>query len=298
MAIVWKADFFDGEIMKITPVPTLSNSYTPPRPPTGDKPFDNCICNFSIQLSSNLPFPECSQLPTFPVQEDSTMTLSCVIGRTAITQLDRLIEICVTKLVAGEESTFSLRPYREYDLVSCHLYMKLNSFETPELCEMSGGDLCTIASQLKEEGRGHFEAKRFTAAFYKFSRGLKNVTLIDEMKCPDNIQQERRSLISSLYNNLAACHLQKGNKCDYRTVIELCSKALDYAPANIKAFYRRGVALMELKEFEKARQDFLRAKDLDPTNEAIPAKLATLTQKENAFNQKHYGSGMRKMFSS
>lgn len=73
--------------------------------------------------------------------------------------------------------------------------------------------------------------------------------------------------------NMAACHLKLG---EYRDVICTCTDVIrasrddpDQCKAWSKAFYRRGVAAIELKEYESALDDLKQAHSLSPNDPSI-----------------------------
>jgi len=92
---------------------------------------------------------------------------------------------------------------------------------------------------------------------------------------------------------MTGCHVKVGNWMD---AIDLCSSVLEKDPANVKALYRRGWSYIETQEYEKANDDLLKAKELDPENKAVKIKLADLGEKEKALNAK-YAEAMKKFFS-
>jgi hypothetical protein len=54
-------------------------------------------------------------------------------------------------------------------------------------------------------------------------------------------------VITSLYINTAMCYIKLKN---WNQAVEYCTKAISKDDECLKAFYRRGVAYMELEEFE------------------------------------------------
>lgn len=93
-------------------------------------------------------------------------------------------------------------------------------------------------------------------------------------------------------SNLAACQFQWGN---YRYVADLATKVLDRQPDNVKLLYRRGVAHLEMKDFEAAKADLVEAHRLDPSNKAINEKMGHLRVLEKK-HLDHLAKAMKKMF--
>ena len=61
--------------------------------------------------------------------------------------------------------------------------------------------------------------------------------------------------VSVYYSNAATCYSRLG---EYEKTLELINEAIRLDPTFIKALYRRGVALMELKRFKEASDDFIK----------------------------------------
>ena len=61
--------------------------------------------------------------------------------------------------------------------------------------------------------------------------------------------------VAIYYSNAATCHSRLG---DNEKTLELIDEAIRLDPTFIKALYRRGVALMEMKRFKEASDDFIK----------------------------------------
>lgn len=66
--------------------------------------------------------------------------------------------------------------------------------------------------------------------------------------------------------NMAACHLKLGQ---FRDVVSNCSEVLHNSPKQSKAFYRRGVAAIEMKDYDSALDDLKQAHALAPNDRHI-----------------------------
>lgn len=62
-------------------------------------------------------------------------------------------------------------------------------------------------------------------------------------------------IVAIYYSNAATCYSRLG---DYEKTLKLINEAIRLDPTFIKALYRRGVALMELKKFKEASEDFIK----------------------------------------
>ena len=90
--------------------------------------------------------------------------------------------------------------------------------------------------------------------------------------------------------NLAACYLKSEN---HNKVTEYCGSALELEPNNVKGLFRRGQAYVKLHEYEKAKNDFTKAQELDKENKAVMNQLRqidSLMKKEKQMYQKMFTS--------
>ena len=72
------------------------------------------------------------------------------------------------------------------------------------------------------------------------------------------------------YSNAATCQSRLGN---HEKVLELINEAIRLDPTFIKALYRRGVALMDLKRFKEASEDFIKVCQEFPADVEAQKKL-------------------------
>lgn len=151
-----------------------------------------------------------------------------------------------------------------------------------------------LAAKLKERGGALFKSKRWRLAARRYSRAIKK--LIPYAR-DENISEDRLFALQTLkctcHLNLAACQLQLRQ---FELVVSNCTCALEQRSDDVKALYRRGVALTDLNEFERAESDLRRALEHDPGNKAVEAQLYRLRQKLRHQN-KLYSVAMKKMFS-
>ena len=137
------------------------------------------------------------------------------------------------------------------------------------------------AGEEKKLGNEFFKTGNLRSAIKKYHIALLYIKDIEKPNplqkmsgvAPRQISEEDQSSINDMrsicYNNLAAC-LLKDQK--YEKVIEYTTKTLDVYPSNIKALFRRGEAYMNVRNFDRAEQDFLEIKNIDE-NETCPDKF-------------------------
>lgn len=67
-------------------------------------------------------------------------------------------------------------------------------------------------------------------------------------------------------SNLTLCYLKEG---DNENVIKYANKLLQMNPDNVKILFRRGMAYTNMMEFEKAKDDLVRANKLEPQDKQV-----------------------------
>ena len=73
-----------------------------------------------------------------------------------------------------------------------------------------------------------------------------------------------------LYLNIAACQVKLEQ---YENAIKNCSKALEIDSKNVKALYRRCVALTQINDFQGACKDAEKGLSIEEDNQAIKRQL-------------------------
>lgn len=86
----------------------------------------------------------------------------------------------------------------------------------------------------------------------------------------NEVVEQRKSLLLASYLNIALCHLKKNDNFEAKAA---ATKALELDPKNEKALFRRGQALLNLKEAQLAAKDFADCLKVDPNNSAAKAQL-------------------------
>lgn len=121
-------------------------------------------------------------------------------------------------------------------------------------------------SSLKEQGNDHFKAGSIDDALACYTQAID--------LCSDD------KLLPILLKNRAAANLTKDN---FQSVIEDCTKVLDWSPNDPKALYRRCLALEQLGRFKEAFKDGSALLVADPKNKQIQPvmqRLHGVVQKE------------------
>ncbi|XP_067127237.1 LOW QUALITY PROTEIN: FK506-binding protein-like [Centruroides vittatus] len=167
----------------------------------------------------------------------------------------------------------------------------------PEIWEMSITEKWRRASHHKAKGVELYSAGKIKWAFRRFGLALRYVVSLEHDIPPEHKLDEQgmdiKGLKVSCYINIAACQLKHNN---YNSAVINCTKALELDPNNLKALFRRGVALIHIQEYERAKEDLDKVSEMEPEHPVIAKqqqKLKARVQKLNAY----YANAMKKMFS-
>lgn len=83
---------------------------------------------------------------------------------------------------------------------------------------------------------------------------------------PDDVAKRMTKTTTDNLLNIAACHVKLGN---FKEVVSFCNDILRENPNQSKALYRRGVARIQLKEYESGLDDLKQAHALSPDDKSI-----------------------------
>ncbi|CAG9313899.1 unnamed protein product [Blepharisma stoltei] len=143
-----------------------------------------------------------------------------------------------------------------------------------------------IPYQEKDEGNRLYKLGEIENASKSYSKALlavnylfKDAKIVEE----DAMKYVKEIKIPCLLN-LSACYLKL--KSSYENVIIHCSDVLSIEPENSKALYRRGVANMELANYDEARKDLKEARNLEPNDNNIYEAQVELKKKISAYKEK------------
>lgn len=175
--------------------------------------------------------------------------------------------------------------------------IELKTFtNVPHVCDMTCADKLQYARGHKDKGSQLFSAKNYRWAFRHFSWSYKYVISLEHDDVHGDVATQLKLDIQDLklkcLLNLAACQLQNYS---YDHAVENCTHALEIDPNNVKGLYRRGTALIQLQEYERAKCDLERAKSLDTKNPAIDKQLEVLKERTCKLN-KYFAVAMKKLF--
>lgn len=148
-----------------------------------------------------------------------------------------------------------------------------------EMWQMDEAEQEAAVPVLRERGNAFFKENKLEEASKKYGEALSILENCSLREKPHTTEWEKFETAKiPLLLNFSQCHLGLGN---YRLVVEHTTTVIDKDCKNVKAYYRRGKALGFIWEMERAREDLLRVKELDPT-------LSALVEKELSFFDKRW----------
>ncbi|XP_025195764.1 tetratricopeptide repeat protein 9C-like [Melanaphis sacchari] len=145
------------------------------------------------------------------------------------------------------------------------------------------------AARQKDAGNRLYGQGRFADAFHRFNRAARAVLFVRDV---DAARPDWDAMYVAVCNNMAACQLQLGN---YEHARQLSGKALSVDPSNVKALVRRCRASAELRMFDGALVDAVRALDIDPGN-AVAERYRDVAARGVDAQNARYGDMVKRMF--
>lgn len=216
--------------------------------------------------------------------------------------VDEVIEQCVCTMKEGEkcEMEISHSDLQLYDVdgqwTTCKddliCFVHLKSFtRATDVWRLSLQERVDMVMYYKNNGNTLFRQSKTVAAIKQYSKALK-LSISLEFHCNPDEKQDMLTIKGACLSNLAACYSKLGN---FDNVCKFCTKALACGVADVKCYYRRGVAYVQMNDFELARKDFAKAQEMEPSNKAIVEQLRKLNIKEKEID-KQYAKAYKNMF--
>jgi len=146
----------------------------------------------------------------------------------------------------------------------------------------SDSDRSRVANFLKGVGNEYFKNKDFASAAAKYKKALKYIGE-ERPDQSEEVKKEFDTLRLACHLNKAASHLQLKQNSD---AVEECNLALDIAPNDAKGLFRRGQALVGLKEYAEAIKSLNAAAKVAPQDKAIRQEIAKATELQKRWKEK------------
>lgn len=220
---------------------------------------------------------------------ESYRDLTFTLGEGANIGIPRGIEMALEKMKKKERVEVKLAPKYAYGStgkpdkgVPPNTYVTydidLLSFErAKESWQMDAEMKVEQAKIFKDKGTEFFKQNKFELAANKYRKIID--FLEHELSLKGDIEEERKNLLLAGRLNMAMCLLKQNEWIEARN---MCNKVLEERIDVPKAFFRRGEAHFQLKDYELAMNDFQNVLDLDQDNKAARNKVAICLQEIKA----------------
>jgi peptidyl-prolyl isomerase D len=161
-------------------------------------------------------------------------------------------------------------------------------FPEDEEVERPNGDILKVASEIKDLGNKLFKANDIEAALEKYEKSLRYLATFDEDD--EDVSAEQKLACNQLkFTNYSNTALLQNKSKAYRDAKESATKALDIAQAGklpdgelAKGYYRRAVALVNLKDDDAAVEDLTKANKLKAGDAGIVKELTAAQERLKA----------------
>lgn len=203
------------------------------------------------------------------------------------------VEKALQAMEQGEESLFTIKPKYGFGAAGSDKFnippgatlqykIKLNAFEkAKESWEMNSFEKLEQSVIVKEKGTQYFKEGKYKQAAVQYKRIVS--WLESESSLQGEEEEKAKALRLAAYLNLAMCYLKLHEPSP---ALDNCDKALELDSNNEKALFRRGEALVVMKEFDRAREDFQRVTQLYPANKAAKSQIVLCQKHIKAQHEK------------
>lgn len=267
-----------------------------------DCPLEDCDVNLRFVSISNVDVEGLSQTPEKTGMGPSPEIMLNLIEKTEFQEvclgageLPQGLDMAVHLLLPGEVSKVSCTskfaktadeiPMQTHHVPEQHLKLdvswivELVSFEKPvNWYSAEVPELMQDAQRGREKGNKLFKLGKHHLAKVRYEKTLGKLNGLRGMS------QEEAELVSAekvlCHLNLAACFIQLQ---EFGSAIQHSTKAIEFGPSCVKGYFRRGQALALLNEYDRAREDYQAAMEIDPDCKSdVEAALKKLALRERA----------------
>lgn len=174
-----------------------------------------------------------------------------------------------------KEDNRNPEPFEQTEVVDDYLMDTLYNKKRVPYIEKNNGSIVLTQQGDYKRAIEHYNKALFSIRLLIEDRNLN----IGE----DYVQKVIKEVEIPTSSNLTLCYLKEG---DYQSVIKYANKLLSTEEDNVKILYRRGMAYTHLNEFEKAKEDLMRANKLEPNNKTVLEGLKIFKQKKYDYKYK------------
>ncbi|GFR73423.1 peptidylprolyl isomerase [Elysia marginata] len=234
-------------------------------------------------------------------------TASFTLGEVEDPKICSGLEMAVKKMKEKERSKFTMAPAYAFGKEGSETLgippdailvfdVELQSFEKAKKAyEMDTPEKLDQAQIRKEKGTELFKKGLLEKAKLNYSTVLD---YLDGETLEGEEKEKRDALVLMARMNLALCELKLG---DNAKAIEHCNEALQLSENNAKAYFRRGQAHLNRKDYDLAIKDYEKVVSLEPENKAAKNHIIVCRKKlqdEHQREKKLYQNMFSKMTSS
>ena len=126
----------------------------------------------------------------------------------------------------------------------------------------------TAVYAAKQDGNRMYKEGNYEMAYKVYERGVLIINGMYQLNEKDEDEMENVECLLDLNMALASLKLE-----NWAEAINCCKMAIQIDDKNAKAYYRWSEALIGMSEYDQARQQSLKAKELEPKNIAIDKQL-------------------------
>lgn len=157
-----------------------------------------------------------------------------------------------------------------------------------------------VSDSVRVAGNAFFRHGEHMIALFKYKKSLRYLNKLHESDISNETEQKLLALeipcllnwqvylgaserigLTQLFSFSAACYLKKKK---YDLAIEVLNEALEMAPENAKALFRRGQAFHGKREYEKSVHDLQKALQYAPNDKSIMSELVAVKGEIQAYH--------------
>ncbi|XP_054631325.1 FKBP prolyl isomerase 16 [Dunckerocampus dactyliophorus] len=228
------------------------------------------------------------------VLEDRTVVekdckLVFVIGEGDVSQALEECVLCmhrgeITLLLADSQYAYGLLG-REPDIPAwaplLYQLQLLDVRDKPDPLNLLVSDRIRIGNQKRERGNFHFQREEYSMAARAYCMALDVLTTCSRDTSDGGVKEEEQEVHDyrvKCLNNLATTQLKLEQ---YNEALSTSRDVLALDSNNVKALFRAGKILSDMREYKEAMELLKKALKLEPTTKAFHAELSKLVQRQS-----------------
>ncbi|CAB3397489.1 unnamed protein product [Caenorhabditis bovis] len=187
--------------------------------------------------------------------------------------------------ISGSRFTYGNSPPPGTDLppnAPLEFTIFLKNFEkVPATWEMTAEQKLEAAKSAKERGTMFLQKGNLRLAYNKYKR-MEDVLEYERTTDPEQ-KEQRSALLLSCYLNLSLVTSKQNEQLE---CVKWCDKALEIAPKNVKALYRKAGALFVIGEIRDAMKLYETVVEIEPDNKAAVQQILNCKTKLREQNER------------